>query len=380
MNSSADHKPTIERRRPRPRSGIDDPHHTEQVLLAVPAVRAVIGSATLLFGVAAAANLWSGLLTDTGTIVTACTALTTVPAAAIWFTGRWPPRAPIALYVVYADIGVAAVLLSFDQTQLALAGCALFFVVASLSATTSDVRTTSIHLGFSMLFTVLMVALAIGDGADKWAVTTHLVIALALAASSAFVLVYTTALRGHAGDAVHDSLTGLLNRRGLHFAVARTFALPDTTTAHVHVHVVDIDAFKTLNDTFGHQVGDIVLTQVADDLRAHAPTSLIARLGGDEFSIIRLTDTANDDGFTAALRRRLSGGPVFTVSIGHVTAPLNTSSDPLETVATLLDRADHEMYQNKARRGRRTPDRQPARSDDSSLPTAATANPGGGQR
>lgn len=87
--------------------------------------------------------------------------------------------------------------------------------------------------------------------------------------------------------AAHDPLTRLLNRRGLMDALEAHFRA--RTAAPAYLLIVDIDHFKQINDTHGHKVGDLVLGQVADTLKATARQGdLICRLGGEEFVILAL--------------------------------------------------------------------------------------------
>ncbi|MGE8505096.1 MAG: GGDEF domain-containing protein [Pseudomonas sp.] len=92
--------------------------------------------------------------------------------------------------------------------------------------------------------------------------------------------------------AAHDPLTRLLNRRGLMDALEAHFR--SRTAGSAYLLIVDIDHFKSINDTHGHNVGDLVLMRVADVLKATARQGdLICRLGGEEFVIIALdTDRA----------------------------------------------------------------------------------------
>ena len=85
--------------------------------------------------------------------------------------------------------------------------------------------------------------------------------------------------------ASQDPLTGLLNRRGFEQAVANTFA--DGNFALHTLALIDIDHFKHINDTHGHDVGDIVLTQLANRLKKFFRDSdLICRYGGEEFIVL----------------------------------------------------------------------------------------------
>lgn len=103
--------------------------------------------------------------------------------------------------------------------------------------------------------------------------------------------------------ATHDALTGMLNRRGLEQVVE---PIEQTPSGAVHAVVyLDIDRFKSVNDTHGHAVGDEVLSHVTADLvRQIRPTDVLARLGGDEFLLLAMnvTDLA---GAKAAAQRIL---------------------------------------------------------------------------
>ena len=84
--------------------------------------------------------------------------------------------------------------------------------------------------------------------------------------------------------AARDPLTHLLNRRGLSTALDACFRRPGTTA---RLLLVDLDHFKNINDSYGHQVGDAVLCGVADALRASVrKDDLVCRLGGEEFAVI----------------------------------------------------------------------------------------------
>lgn len=86
--------------------------------------------------------------------------------------------------------------------------------------------------------------------------------------------------------ATHDELTGLLNRRVLTERLAEWLPKQTSETAPALL-VLDLDGFKTVNDSFGHPAGDELLVIVADRLRKLVPAgSVVARLGGDEFAVL----------------------------------------------------------------------------------------------
>ena len=152
--------------------------------------------------------------------------------------------------------------------------------------------------------------------------------------------------------ATRDPLTGLGNRRAVETAISGAIARAERGLGTPSVVVVNLDGFKTVNDTLGHGVGDAVLRSVAPRLTATARTvDTVARLGGDEFVV--LLEHTGGPGATAALsrlRRGLEGG---WVELGgqYLGASLGiTTYRAGDSVATLLARADAEMYGDKTRR------------------------------
>lgn len=87
--------------------------------------------------------------------------------------------------------------------------------------------------------------------------------------------------------AVHDQLTGHLNRRGFNEAAARTFATARRTQTPISVIMADIDAFKEINDQHGHLIGDHALQHFAELLAQHRRADdVLARVGGEEFALV----------------------------------------------------------------------------------------------
>ena len=149
--------------------------------------------------------------------------------------------------------------------------------------------------------------------------------------------------------AVRDSLTGLLNRAGLIEAIDQRLRRADN--AGFVLAFIDLDGFKTVNDSRGHPAGDALLCEVAAALRAQAPAdALIARPGGDEFVLLLAPDRVAADTLARALCVRLAepfvlGGQLLRIgaSIGLVRCP----EDGRERVQ-LMRRADLAMYAAKS--------------------------------
>lgn len=148
--------------------------------------------------------------------------------------------------------------------------------------------------------------------------------------------------------ALHDSLTGLANRTLLFQELERVLGASGNRGA---VMFIDLDDFKAINDTHGHETGDRVLIEVAARLRSSCrPHDLVARLGGDEFALLLENLTSHDDAIRVAERIiRLVGEPIVTqggavetqVSVG--VAMTDGADEPDE----VLRRADEAMYAAK---------------------------------
>ncbi|HWE39400.1 MAG TPA: two-component regulator propeller domain-containing protein [Isosphaeraceae bacterium] len=148
--------------------------------------------------------------------------------------------------------------------------------------------------------------------------------------------------------AVTDGLTGLKNRRYFHESLESTLALAARIGTPTSVVLLDVDHFKSFNDTFGHLAGDEVLRGVGVALRANVRDhDVVARYGGEEF-IILLPATAAADALaiTERLRADVAGRPwphrAITASFGVATA-----CPGLSHPSELIDAADRALYRSK---------------------------------
>ena len=148
-----------------------------------------------------------------------------------------------------------------------------------------------------------------------------------------------------------DQLTGSLNRRGLDDIFEREAARADRRNSPMCVVLLDVDNFKQLNDSYGHQAGDGALVHLVRVIKhALRPHDVIARFGGEEFLLL-LPDTGIDEGsaVTARLQRELTR-QIFLHDNEHLLitfsagAALRTTGEAQESV---LSRADAALYQAK---------------------------------
>lgn len=151
--------------------------------------------------------------------------------------------------------------------------------------------------------------------------------------------------------ASRDSLTGLGNRRRIEFELedlekhGRSFC----------VMVLDVNGLKHINDSFGHPAGDEVLKQFAAELKTAAhPDGLVGRWGGDEFVAILKNDPKNAAKLVERVRKWVFGD--YSIEAGgskrkaHVSAAIGVAfANPREPYSKVIERADAEMYRDKAR-------------------------------
>jgi diguanylate cyclase (GGDEF)-like protein len=153
-----------------------------------------------------------------------------------------------------------------------------------------------------------------------------------------------------------DSLTGLANRRVFDQTLKMECARLKRTGSAVSLLILDIDHFKALNDSEGHQRGDEYLKLVGSELKrlAKRQTDLAARYGGEEFAVILPeTDAAGAEHLAESMPLAIAGlklphpaspvAPFLTVSVGVATATLEWHSSPEELVAA----ADQALYGEK---------------------------------
>ena len=160
-------------------------------------------------------------------------------------------------------------------------------------------------------------------------------------------------------QAMHDSLTGLLSRRAVFADLEQELSRTQRKSEPLSLIMVDLDHFKSVNDTYGHQAGDAVLEEAAKRMHECVrPYDKIGRIGGEEFMIV-LGDCNSAEGLEIAERIRKSIGDQFfefagnkitaTVSIG-VAATITNQTFEKEL---LISAADKALYKAK-REGRNT--------------------------
>ncbi|WFE67817.1 EAL domain-containing protein [Thiomicrospira sp. R3] len=154
----------------------------------------------------------------------------------------------------------------------------------------------------------------------------------------------------------HDPLTGLANRRLLHVHLEQALShhsRPPHTGEHLAVLMLDLDRFKTINDSYGHAMGDELLQQVGAALvQGRRKSDTVARIGGDEYALVLDELQHPEDAARIASQLiehlaapiKLSNGTELSLS---VTIGITLLKDPAISAEQLIQQADTALYQAK---------------------------------
>jgi diguanylate cyclase (GGDEF)-like protein/PAS domain S-box-containing protein len=154
--------------------------------------------------------------------------------------------------------------------------------------------------------------------------------------------------------ALHDPLTGLANRRLFDELIGAALARTERTDAPLAVAFIDLNDFKGVNDTYGHDAGDIVLCETARRLLSIVRgVDVVARIGGDEFVVVYEPDDPDTDNLVARIEAAVSA-PIVITAVISVLCPASVGTADTRTTgrdpAALLSAADAAMYEVKRAR------------------------------
>lgn len=312
------------------------------------AYRISVGLSCVCYGLAAVTTYLTAvpptsLLAD---IVIAVSTVASVTVGVLWLRGPWPAERTSLLFVVFADIGTTAALLAYGSLQMSFPGCALLAATGVYVQVYHSPRALLTHLIWSAGTVMLMFGLIVTSPTLDHGLAVSQIAVLFPVMFAAPVLLQSVllSLRVDADGARTDPLTGLHNRRGLDEAVHHFLE----GAGDVSVMVIDVDRFKSINDRFGHQGGDVALQLIARRLRV--ADLLVARTGGEEFAVVAKVSLDQARSVAEWIRTRLHSPhdvSPLTVSIGIA----HTIGVETGTVTGLIRRADVAMYEAKHRGG-----------------------------
>ena len=287
-------------------------------------------------------------------LINATAAVFVVAVSAYWLR-HWPTRFQSELFGVVAASCIAGWSLTQSTAALAAVGCCAMATNGGYVALFHSNKLLVFNVGLAVAVSVaaavhLAHESSVGTGIAAFWVITMLNLSFALGMRGMSRAMGTYAVR-----ADEDSLTGLFNRRGFIAALTRRLADPHAGDTHLTMVMIDLDAFKRINDTYGHAAGDRALIAIAGALRQYTPpNAVICRAGGEEFLIASTGPAPDAEPMAARLSAAIAALPQgLTASIGTVTAelqPIGTFDIP-GFIEKLIDVADNAMYIAKRRGG-----------------------------
>nr|WP_246214405.1 bifunctional diguanylate cyclase/phosphodiesterase [Modestobacter muralis] len=297
------------------------------------AMAAMVAVFYLVGGVAGLLLTWGGHMQGTARAVMVSMSLSALLSALV--VARWGSR--WSRNVFHLPIGSAALLVDTAVLVAPDAGTAVASAALIAFTVMDAVLLFKFHVAAAhVLFGLTGVTVALTVQGD-----VSLPTALALDAVIVALAVATRVLVLRAADADRDPLTGLANRRGFDESLQHLLADLSRSREPLSAALLDIDHFKAINDTRGHEAGDEVLRRVADEwTRALPPRAVLARHGGDEFALLLPGSTG-----PAALelvRRLCAEHPAVRLSVGVAERRVGDSA------AQLMRRADQALYAAKA--------------------------------
>lgn len=150
--------------------------------------------------------------------------------------------------------------------------------------------------------------------------------------------------------ASHDALTNLFNRRVMNDLLQKAASVKEEYGRDYSICICDIDDFKKINDTYGHDCGDYILKKIAEILLNSSKTDQVARWGGEEFLIL-LRDMSAADSFSIInnVRRAISGYPYeYAGQKIHITMTFGLSNSKyMKGRENMLLQADSRLYEGK---------------------------------
>ncbi len=270
-----------------------------------------------------------------------------------WQVGVVPTERTAFIFTLTSTVAIVGVCWTDVEVMAGVSGLSVIVLVAVYTAFMLPPR----HLVMQSVVTASAIALFVPPIlAEYGPVMAAVKSALLLAITIVFpvgVQIGMAFLSDDATSSDSDPLTGALNRRGFRRETYRGVVRQASGRQYVPaaLMVIDVNDFKLINDTLGHETGDAVLVRVADVLRDQADGAVVARIGGDEFAV------AVAGGRTAqhvAMARRMHGAiegitvrgdATVTASIGVAIGEVSVRDQ--HAVDVLLAEADEAMYQAK---------------------------------
>lgn len=264
-----------------------------------------------------------------------------------WWLLPWPSRTESLILMGTADVMFTVEFLQVPDRLFGAMGTVLLVVTGSYLGCFHSARVLAVHTAWSLLAVIVFSVRIATDGSDiRLAAAIGLLLFVSVVSSVPALQILYWLLRN---ESLSDPLTELLNRRGLEIRMPR---LVEGYPA-ICVMTFDLDRFKSVNDTWGHRVGDTVLVRTARRLRAAAgDQAVVARTGGEEFVVAAPIAAADAHAEAERLRLAVAAPPAtaveVTASVGVAVFDATVCPQcPRPSPDRLLHSADAAMYQAK---------------------------------
>lgn len=263
-----------------------------------------------------------------------------------WWLLPWPNKTESLVLIACADVLFTMEFLQLQDRLFGAMGTVLLLGTGSYLSFFHNARALAVHSAWSLLsVVVLSVRIATGGGDIHLALAVALLLASVVSTVPAFQFLYWLLRTA----SLSDPLTELLNRRGLENQ------LPQMMDRHSAICVIcfDLDQFKSVNDTWGHRIGDLVLVRTARRLRDTAgEMAVVARTGGEEFVVAAPVTTAaarsEAERLCQVVAEPSETEVVVTASVGVAVFDATVCQQcPRPTPDRLLQSADAAMYRAK---------------------------------
>lgn len=269
--------------------------------------------------------------------------------ATVWLR-RWPTRVQSRAFAVVGALGIAAVCLIERDPLSGMLGCAAFGGLAGYVAFFHSARLLVFTLGTALGTAAACAARIAAAGDAPMAAAKLLLLSAGILAVPFCGQILVHWLSVDALKSSTDPLTGLRNRRGFYRSAGKLLAVEQRARC-LSVLMLDLDDFKSINDTYGHATGDRILVAVADHLRTSTDGgTVLARVGGEEFLVAAAVEAARAQQTAEAMRRAIAATPwAVTASFGisSMAVPPGTRVVEREVVERLVEAADGAMYEAK---------------------------------
>jgi diguanylate cyclase (GGDEF)-like protein len=348
----------------------------------------MVATIVLALGAIPLLMLWSpsGPQGAAARILSILVAATYAIMAVLWMT-QWPTRRWSLVFMIVANVCLAVSCLTQSSPSSGLQICTAFAALAGYVAFFHTSRALAFTLAVAF-GTATILAVEIGAQWDPFgALSKLLVLGVGLLAVPYSAQVLMHFLGSDALKSNTDPLTELPNRRGFYRSM-RVLAAEsmNNRSSVLGVVMIDLDAFKRVNDTAGHAAGDQTLISIADILRrTRRGDSVIGRIGGEEFVVGLIGGPQTAAGLAERLRREIAQTPWnVTASVGVATAAARRVTDGglRDFIQDLVESADRAMYTAKRAGGDQVfvagQDRDAYGDDyvDNAMPSRTTATSG----